>query len=498
MNRRRVCVLLVVFVLYLQWGHLVNTWQGQGEEYRGGLIDDLKYLKCYRWYRQCNSIRLGGQLWLRIHKDLPTEDMISLQSNWFSRTFLYVRKARAAPVSEIAFSRDPKVVPLQVLQDMHAMVMNSDSSAFHGHGGLLEGGEEWMHRGGGVWCRHRGGAPPVTNIELYVGAGFVEARQNWKEVLHELSRPGQLPLSITRQVLGPEDLVAPEIGDSFKIMQITDTHLRGTMDPGTIRAEFQTRAFISSVLARENPDFVVITGDLLDGWNSVDCELCVMKLVQPMILAKKPFVILQGTSDFSTQCSEAKVLNFVRDLPLCVNAIAPHGLALRLWHGARLMLHWGAKGLVENESAAPEVDYSLAFMHGPLPEYRPQGVFPLVGSYRERVVDEKLLEKESRGVYTALVKRGVQVVSCGSEHNNDCCLKPDNGIWLCFAGVSGVGAERMEGVAVTVRMFKVDDEKGEITTWKRLAQNPEVVDYQVVATKRGEHESKNSADRGGA
>lgn len=486
MNRRRLFVLLVVFVLYLQWGHLVNMWQGELREYRGGLIDDVKYLKCYRWYRQCRSIRLGGHLWLRVGKDLPTEEMISLQSSWFSRTFLYVHRARAAPISEIAFSRDPGVVPLQVLQDMHAMVMSSDSSAFHGHDGLLEGGEEWKHRGGGVWCRHRGGAQPVTNIELYVGAGFVESRENWKEVLHELPRPGLLPLSITRQVLGRESVVSQNIGNSFKVLQISDTHIRGTIDPVTIRAEIQTRAFIASVISLENPDFVVITGDFLDGLNSVDCELCVMKLIEPLILSKTPFAVLKGTTDFSTQCSEAKVMEFVRDQPLCVNSVAPHGLTVNLGNGASVMLYWGDKEPMDaQETAVTPVDYALAFTHWPLPEYRPAGVFPLVGSYRERVADEKLLERHSSGVYAALKRRGVQVVSCGYEHNNDCCLKPDDDMWLCFAGVSGVGAEKMDGVAVTVRLFKVDDERGEVTTWKRMAQSLDaVVDYQVVATKR--------------
>ena len=65
--------------------------------------------------------------------------------------------------------------------------------------------------------------------------------------------------------------------------------------------------------------------------------------------------------------------------------------------------------------------------------------------------------------------------------DSDCCLQSKNEMWLCYGGSTGVGTKRMEGLFANVRLFDIDTDIGEITSWKRnmhLIDN--VYDYQYI------------------
>lgn len=516
----------------------------QTSEYQGGLIDGIQFIRCYRWFRQCGSLTATQNIaknekivtWSRVSKNLSKDSVYSIESGILFNTYLYVHRWKKSspikPITEVAISRDPSIIPLQVLQDVQKLIRSSDSSVFHNHihrqrrpiwsffsrwqtdpNDIYLLGEDWEYKGGGIWCKYEYNKSPITDIELYLGSGFIESRLYWKEVIHEYNRGKgirSLPMSITREAKpDPKMLKIPENkdkvnslhismkrdrGDSFKVLQITDVHFRCSDGTVAILNEFQTKHFISNTIDRENPDLVVITGDTLDGENSFDYQTCIMKVVQPMIRSNIPYAISFGISDFSPLATRLQIKEFVSQLPLCMNKFAsPEGhmaITSVLPTGSELVIYVldsfaPIESFFEQMKEYKDFEYALVFRHLPIPEYRPEGVFPIIGQYNERSTF-KLKPEEEGYIYDLLCAHNIKAISCGHEHNNDCCLQSRGEMWLCYGGCTGVGPDKIKTMEANVRLFQIDDSV--ITSWKRnIRQIDRVYDYQYIYNKKNEN-----------
>ncbi|QLL30677.1 hypothetical protein HG536_0A04920 [Torulaspora globosa] len=535
---RRVAILLVLLFFYFARSsfivHVKNTfYEPTSEEYRYGLIDEVRSIRCYRWYRHCGTLFARQSAssdsvlsWSRISKNLTDESLYSIESTLFYMTFLYVHQwepsSEKSPITELAISRHSSLIPIQVTQDVQKLIKVSDSSVFHDHihrqeknvlnifGGEQSDldivhslGEDWQYNGGGIWCKRRTDQSPITSLEIYLGSGFHESRPNWKEVIHEYDRSlgsRRLPLSVTREISGPKEkadlldynyagISLNAHGDSSKILQVSDVHFRCSDETAAVLNEFQTKHFISDVITREWPDLVVITGDFLDGQNSLDYQTCIMKLVQPMIRLKIPYVFTLGTSDHSRFATGSQIRDFLSNLPFCINkASSSDGhtvMTASFKTGAGVVVYafdsfQPIKPFLMEHEAYKHYKYALAFRHLPIPEYRPEGMFPIIGQYNEQSNYKSKL-KEEETMHKLLRSFNVKAMSCGHEHSNDCCLQSLGDMWLCYAGSSGVGIDRANGMEPSVRLFKVDDVHGLITSWKRnFRMIDSVYDYQYI------------------
>lgn len=534
---RRVTVISTLFLLYVARVSFVlqvrNTFsETAGVEYRGGLIDDVRTIRCYRWFRQCGSLFARSATndrivsWSRISKNLTDEALYSIESRLLYRTFLYVHQleptSEKGPITELAISRHASLIPIQVTQDVQKLIKGSDSSVFHNHihrqkknllnflGGeesdldiIYSLGEDWEYKGRGIWCKHQADQDPVSNVEIYLGPGFHESRPHWKEVIHEFGRSDgdrDVPLSVTREVDGLVEGHRDETeatGDSldldhngpFKILQISDVHFRCTDETTAVLNEFQTKRFVAEVISRESPDLVVITGDILDGQKSLDYQACIMKLVQPMIKLGIPYVIAFGTSDHSSFATTLQIQDFLTNLPYCMNKKSSSdghiALTVHFKSGSDAVFYVfdsfkPIKPFLLEHEYYKSYKYALAFRHLPIPEYRPEGLFPIIGQYNEQSSYKSKL-KEEKIIQKLLQSFNIKAMSCGHEHSNDCCLQSHGEMWLCYAGSSGVGIDRLNDMEPSVRLFMIDDELGEITSWKRNFRTiNSVYDYQYI------------------
>ncbi|QLG72717.1 hypothetical protein HG535_0D04250 [Zygotorulaspora mrakii] len=538
----RTLVFTIVFAVFFFRAqlifHIANIiFHPQTSEYQGGLIDDIQFIKCYRWFRQCQSLirplssaDRNLAAWARVSKNLSEETSYAIESGVLYDTYVYVHRwkksSNSQPMTDLAISKDPLTVPLRVLSEVQKLIQSRDSSAFHKHiyqqepsiwerfspwnhkskGEIHLLGEDWQYKGGGIWCKYESRNDPLVDIEVYLGAGFVESRPQWKEVISEYFRPyvksnKYIPLSITKKV---KSLSEPEVEPfddslrlklpmthdrSFKILQITDVHFRCSDDGTILLNEFQTVNFIINILDREVPDLVVITGDFLDGLKSFDYQACILKLVQPMIRKGISYAFSFGEADYSLYATETQITAFISRLPFCMNkwsSLNNHmAIDIKLNSGSDIVLYVldSFKSVepffIERERLSlPK--YSLAFRSLPIKEYRPEGSFPLIGQYNERFALESSLKIDSN-LGDILKRFKIMAMSCGYEHNNDCCLKSNDEIWLCYGGSSGVGLGKMFDMPANVRVFNIDDDKGEITSWKRnFISVDSVYDYQYI------------------
>ena len=162
------------------------------------------------------------------------------------------------------------------------------------------GGEgEWEKRPAGVWVKRSGrrrdgeSKNVVTAVDVLFGADAVDPRPGWtiRDQALLLDYPKDAPearISIRR---GQPKKVEPPVprvrkDGKFKIMQLADLHLstglgscRDANPPGgpagaegKCEADPRTLEFVTRLLDQEKPDFVVLSGDQVNGETAPDAQ----------------------------------------------------------------------------------------------------------------------------------------------------------------------------------------------------------------------------------
>ena len=111
-------------------------------------------------------------------------------------------------------------------------------SGFHS---LSLRGEDWHYKGHGVWCKYSSKSrlddeAVITDIQTFIGYGFVEPRPMWKVAIHEMNNFGrdlQQSISFSIQISDKEAHIDPSASNidlqlrdgEFKILQLSDVHV---------------------------------------------------------------------------------------------------------------------------------------------------------------------------------------------------------------------------------------------------------------------------------
>ncbi|CCG24094.1 hypothetical protein CORT_0E05100 [Candida orthopsilosis Co 90-125] len=342
----------------------------------------------------------------------------------------------------------------------------------------------------------------------------------------------QQQLSQDAKTLIKQDQILKTSQDKYKVMQLSDLHFGqdlGRCSTGTTdvkcSSDLKTLKFIEASIKQEQPDLIVITGDLIDVERSLDYKSILLKSLQPILASDTKFIYTFG-DEISNKEDKSTIIEFLTSLPNCLNTFVPfadtnlHGVTndnLQIFNKVVK-----EKNQVDEQSVSITVldsqdhfidetqinylyrinndftstDYKLLFFHYPIPQYRPVGTFKIIGTYNEK---HPLDTKTNIKFHDDIINCQYQVLSVGHEHENDACIlselstKPKTkprtaegdatpSIWLCYnsiTGDSGITAINEQYVR-KIRVFEVDFEKKRILSWKRKENDKDVLEPQLI------------------
>jgi hypothetical protein len=235
----------------------------------------------------------------------------------------------------------------------------------------------------------------------------------------------------------------------FKIVQFTDSHIKVE---NKVRCDSVINT-ITSVIASEKPDLVVLTGDIA---TSEDVKAAWSAVTKPMRDAGIPWAAVFGNHDFEHGYTNKQMMAYLETLPYNLSQNGPkniHGsgnyiLEVKGKKGntAEALLYFFDSNAYTGEEKNEELGHydwirfdqikwyreeskkftkknngnpypALAFFHIPLPEYSVVQKFAsTVGDRDEGVASPKI----NSGMYNAILESGdIMGTFCGHDHNNN-------------------------------------------------------------------------------
>lgn len=251
---------------------------------------------------------------------------------------------------------------------------------------------------------------------------------------------------------------------TFRIAQFTDLHL----DPSSPGKD-QTLTILREIIARERPDLVVLTGDVVtrapaaEGWRSI---------VHFFTEERQPYVVLLGNHDAETIAKDS-IYTLLEGTPYCLSQRGPMEISGRgnqqlrvkgsgdktteallylidsgqYYHDQTLshydIIHFDQIEWLRrvHEETVMEIENdslpTLLFFHIPIPEYSAlSDNKEAVGEMRWRVNSPAI----NSGLFgTMLEMKGVMGAFCGHDHSND-AVGLYKGLALGYGRVSGIDA----------------------------------------------------------
>ncbi|KAI1500536.1 calcineurin-like phosphoesterase [Biscogniauxia marginata] len=517
---------LVIFFLDRNFRLLPNAVHEYMPQHHHGLvITDVTITICSS-VNIFSSCKLDPETWHRIDKDLY------LDKSWMYHAYVHVRRKKEGELA----TDDKVVVDIAVGRLDPATTIKGEADA------------RWESRPAGLWI-HRSAKPhasdsknAITAVDVLFGDDAVEARDGWQVQGTPLllDADPEVPvahITIRRGSYEEPQKHQPRVKDNgrFKIMQLADLHLSTGVghcrdavpdeyEGGPCMADPRTLDFVSRLLEDEKPDFVVLSGDQVNGDSAPDAQSAIFKYAHLLIKHKIPYVSIFGNHDDEGALPRAGQMALIEQLPYSLSAAGPDDIdgvgnyyvevlapgnskhsALTLYlldsHSyspderqfsgydwiKKNQIEWfkqTANGLKKKHKEYTHIHMDLAFIHIPLPEYRNAGS-QYIGEWREGVTAPKL----NTGFHDALVEQGVVLVSCGHDHANEYCMlstdaeKKRPQLWMCYGGGAGFGGYGGYGGFVRrVRFFDIDLTSARITTYKRLeyGDTKKRVDEQII------------------
>ena len=284
---------------------------------------------------------------------------------------------------------------------------------------------------------------------------------------------------------------------SFTIVQFTDTHFAGGGED-----DQKTAALMRSVLDLEQPDLVIITGDVICGQGTNDPSVSWPLAAAPMIERGLPWCTVFGNHDDECGMTRTEIMHLLRTLPGCLTRSGPTSIsglgnyllpikgqasgqtAIQLccldansyaetdlggygWVRAD-QIRWFSQSMRRpaRQSALPARAEALVFLHIPFPEYNEVW---LTGHCLGEKNEEVCCPRINTGLFAAMHLAGnVRGVFVGHDHLNDYEGRL-HGIRLCYGrgtGYSGYGRDHFQRGARIIRLMEGE---ADFTTWIRLA-----------------------------
>lgn len=286
----------------------------------------------------------------------------------------------------------------------------------------------------------------------------------------------------------------------FKIVQFTDAHVRS--DKPDEMAKTVDR--LEWIIAEEQPDLVIFTGDVVTGRPAVKAWRAILA---PVAQAGLPFVVVYGNHDREQDLKEAQLAQLITGYPNSLNTQSDGRLddvAVELLahdgDSVSAVLYCldshdystvdGIKGYgwidfeqigwyrtlsrayTEANGGRPLPSY--AFFHIPLPEYA-QACAASEKSVRGIRREEECAPKINTGMFAAMKECGDMVATfVGHDHDND-YIVPYYGIALAYGHYSGdntVYNHLWRGV----RVIELSEGERDFRTWIRRRDNQKIDD----------------------
>ncbi|KAJ3429796.1 hypothetical protein M0812_25156 [Anaeramoeba flamelloides] len=265
----------------------------------------------------------------------------------------------------------------------------------------------------------------------------------------------------------------------FKIAQFTDLHFRGkTADAETINLE-------QILLDIEQPDFVAITGDSIDGRycdTTAKIKEAWSNMVGEMVKRDIPWGMTFGNHDTEAQIGRTDIMDIDKSYPFSQSKYGPEDIkGVSNYH---IEIHTADSTPDNKEVAAilyfldsgdmdcfefdgygcvyPEqIDWfnevssefsreypnhlGIVFTHIPIPEILEFWHTEISFGYKHQKCGNAMY---NTGLYQAMVDNGnIKLAISGHDHDNDYCTRsksrsPD--LWLCYGRKTGYGAYNPE------------------------------------------------------
>ncbi|KAJ1698236.1 hypothetical protein LUZ63_006748 [Rhynchospora breviuscula] len=320
---------------------------------------------------------------------------------------------------------------------------------------------------------------------------------------------------------------------SFKILQVADMHygngaVTRCRDVPPAEAPYcsdlNTTQFFNRLIADENPDLIVFTGDNIFGASATDAAESLIKAFKPVREHKIPWAAILGNHDQESTMTRLELMDFMSSMDYSLSQVNPQGYVINGYGNYHVningpfgssfvnrsvmnlyLMDSGDREVVNGKKTYSWIKESqlywlrntshmlqemspaaaLAFFHIPISEVRDLWYKGYIGTYQEAVACSTV----NSGVLAALVQMGdVKSVFIGHDHLNDFCGNI-SGIWFCYGGGFGYHAYGKafwprRGRVISVQLGKAGKEWGQvelIRTWKRLDdQNLSKIDDQVL------------------
>jgi len=283
---------------------------------------------------------------------------------------------------------------------------------------------------------------------------------------------------------------------TFKIVQFTDVH--HTSDGSNSIPTFE---LMEEVLAKETPDLVVFTGDLIASHGDPSPKDAIQEVTAVAQRAGIPFAVVLGNHDAEGIVPREEMITLFEGSPFSLTESGPDdisgygnyvltvqgsgseqpGAALYFVDSGdyapshiggydwikRDQIEWyvhQSTALTEQNSGKPLP--SLAFFHIPVPEYdEVWNSHTCSGLRYEEVCSPKI----NSGFFTALVEMGdVMGTFVGHDHVNDYEGKL-HGIRLCYGRATGYNTYGRDGFPRGARIIQLQEGQRAFDSWLRLA-----------------------------
>ena len=318
---------------------------------------------------------------------------------------------------------------------------------------------------------------------------------------------------------------------SYKILHLSDVHYRipdtACRDilmkekPACQSGEAATKDFISRLIAEEQPDLVVHTGDVVDfdTYPSSDGMDVIYGL---SIAANVPWAATLGNHDDDSDLTRPEVMDYIMSLDGTLSQVNELGegpndpnesygnFILEIYNTTESarpsfrtyhldantndysfndeQVAWWEATAAQYAASAPAP--AMAFFHIPTTEYTTALLTgaPMTGKVRERPCHSK----RNSGMFDAFVKDGsIKATFVGHDHTNDYCALY-NGVQLCYEGSPGYQAyghcnpKKDLCVDRRARVTEISEFGAVVSSWKRTddrttsPHSTHVIDKQVL------------------
>ncbi|EAW10698.1 metallophosphoesterase family protein [Aspergillus clavatus NRRL 1] len=480
--------------------------------YAGSVVTDVTVVTCSS-LSLFSSCKVDPNAWFRVEKDLY------LRTGWTSSAYVQFQRKK----EEELLASDKVVIDLKI--GRRTPESSNDPHAEQ---------NDWEQRPGGIWLkrtakRHASDSQKaITSVDVLFGADAVDPRVGWEVkdtplLLDSRTEEVEARITIRRGDPPKTKKPVPRINENgkFKIMQMADLHLSTGVGecreavpaepvPGQkCEADPRTLEFVERLLDEERPDFVVLSGDQVNGETAKDAQSALFKSVKLLVDRKIPYAAIFGNHDDEGNLNRQELMGILEDLPYSLSIAGPEDVdgvgnyivevlgrgttahsALTLYmldsHSYSpderqfrgydwikpSQIRWfknTAQSLKAKHHEYSHMHMNMAFIHIPLPEYRDTANY-----YRGSWAEAPTAPGFNSGFKDALEEEGILFVSCGHDHVNDYCMlnkdkneKPS--LWMCYGGGAGFGGYGGYGGYVRrIRFFDFDMNPGRVVTYKRL------------------------------